>query len=164
MPFLSLGAVEIFLRLNGIDGEAKDILSKGEGHDGEIVVLDWSWGVTSSKSGAPNFAELKLRKYVDKASPKLMQSCATSTLIADGSLAVRKEFSTGNLVDYLVIDMENILVTSVHLEGAADASLIETITLTMWRFVYSYIPDNLDSQNASPETTGYDIPTNQLYP
>ncbi len=67
-------AVDIFLKLDGIDGEAKDRV-----HAKEIDVLVWSWGASQScttaidgRSGKACIHELYFTKYIDSATHPLM--------------------------------------------------------------------------------------------
>jgi len=69
-------AVDMFIKIGDIEGEAVD-----DAHGGEIDVLDWSWGMSQSGSmhigggggsGKVNVQDLSFTKYVDMASPNLM--------------------------------------------------------------------------------------------
>ena len=71
-------AVDITLKIDGVDGE-----SKIDGHEGEIDVLAWSWGHESQSgsmhvgggggAGKANIQDVSLTKYVDKASTNLIR-------------------------------------------------------------------------------------------
>lgn len=87
--------VDMFIKIDGIDGESSD-----RSHKGEIDVLSWSWGMSSSagvtgerimqpKMGA---GTLTIVKTVDRSSPKLHQHCNSgehvrSVEVAEGSRA-----------------------------------------------------------------------------
>ncbi|WP_200822635.1 type VI secretion system tube protein Hcp, partial [Caballeronia arationis] len=71
-------AVDMFLKLGDIKGESADAV-----HSEEIEVLDWSWGVlqtgsthsgTGGGTGTASVHDLSFSKYVDKASPTIVQS------------------------------------------------------------------------------------------
>lgn len=87
-------AVDMFLKLTDIEGEAQD-----KTHEKEIDVLAWSWGMSQSGtfhagggggSGKANFQDISITKYVDKASMTLMGKVATGEHIAEATLIVRK--------------------------------------------------------------------------
>src|SRR5271155_141355 len=78
-----LMAVDMFLKLDGVNGESKDKV-----HGKEIDVLSWSWGLTNSGSahvgggagsGKVNVQDLCVSKYVDSSSPNLMLACCQGT-------------------------------------------------------------------------------------
>ena len=86
-------ANDIFLKVDGIKGEATDV-----NHPNEIEVVSWNWGVSESfrssagsgvVGGSPKIANLVVRKHVDKASPLLLKACATGEHIKDGTITVR---------------------------------------------------------------------------
>src|SRR5512140_1429444 len=72
-------AVTICISIGSIKGE-----SVVKGHDKEIDVLEWSWGLTQSASahvstgagsGSADVRDLTIKKYVDAATPTLLQEC-----------------------------------------------------------------------------------------
>ncbi len=73
-------AVDMFLKLDKIDGESQD-----DAHKGEIDVLAWSWGMSQSGNmhmgggggaGKVSIQDVSVTKYVDKASATLMKYCS----------------------------------------------------------------------------------------
>ena len=100
-------AVDMFIKIGDIKGEAKD-----KTHGGEIDVLAWSWGMTqggsmhtaaSGKSGKVSVQDLSLTKYVDKSSANLMLACCNGTRVDECMLVIR---SAGkNPVEYLKIKL-----------------------------------------------------------
>ena len=66
-------AVDMFLKINGVDGESKD-----KSHPMEIDVLAWSWGASNSGSahvgggagaGKVNVQDISVTKWVDCIQP-----------------------------------------------------------------------------------------------
>src|SRR4051812_46637034 len=87
-------AIDVFLKLGDLKGEATD-----DKHKGEIEVMSWSWGVSQPSgmasgsgggAGKASFSDLNIMHNLDRASPVLMQKCATGEHIADGTLVARK--------------------------------------------------------------------------
>ena len=113
----AFAAVDMFMKIDGIPGESVD--SK---HKGDIDVLAWSWGSSSSSSatskqaGCVNVQDLSFSKYFDIATPKLISSIATGRTIASAKLTVRK---SGEIpFEYITIDMNNVVVTSSATGGS----------------------------------------------
>jgi type VI secretion system secreted protein Hcp len=141
------GHMDIVLKVDGIDGE-----SLIQDHEGEIDVLAWSWGATQSVSmvggggaGASkvNVEDLSLTKYVDKASIDLLRACFSGAHLSEATLIVRK--SGGEPLDYMVITMSSVIVTSVSTGGSGgDERLTENVTLNFAKVTVSYTPQKDD--------------------
>jgi type VI secretion system secreted protein Hcp len=138
-PISAKAAVDMFLKLNGINGESKDAT-----HRNEIDVLAWSWGESSgtalTKKGlVPNacIQDISLTKYIDNASPDLIMKTVTGQLIGDAKLTVRKAGTTP--LEYLVITMSNVTATSYSTGGSGgEDRLTENVTLHFGRMVGTY--------------------------
>ena len=82
-------AADIFAKLGDIKGESLD-----DKHKDEIEVLSWSWGVTNAVTlagtgagqGKAHFGDLSLTHKIDKASPVLMQACATGVHLKEATI------------------------------------------------------------------------------
>jgi type VI secretion system secreted protein Hcp len=112
----------VFLKLDGIEGESRD-----ERHVKEIDVAAWSLGVTNSGSthsgggggaGRATFTDLAVTKLLDKASPPLMLAVATGRHLRSGRLTVTS--GGPRPLEYLVVDLEDVRITSCLLADAAD--------------------------------------------
>src|SRR5687768_7967578 len=124
--------VDYFLQIDGIEGESTDAT-----HAGEIDVLSWSWGMSNSGSSAPgggggagkvNFHDLSITKTIDKATPKLMEACATGRHIKEIVLTAARTLdgkSGGKSQDYFVITMSDVIVTSCTVGSSGDALPME---------------------------------------
>src|SRR5437773_2653298 len=80
-------ASDIFAKLGDIKGESSD-----DKHKDEVEVLSFSWGLantgtigsgTGSGAGKATFHDLSFVHHIDKASPVLMQACATGVHLKD---------------------------------------------------------------------------------
>ena len=105
--FLLPNNVDIFLKLDNIEGDSVDA-----SHEGEINVLTFTGpGVCrTSASSAPVFENVTISKSTDRATPALLQAAVNGTHIADGKLTVRK--SGGDALEYLVFEFEDIQILS----------------------------------------------------
>jgi type VI secretion system secreted protein Hcp len=113
-------ATEIFLKIGDIKGESTD-----DRHKDEIEVSSWTWGVAQSGStaggtgsGRAQFSDLSFTHHFDKASPVLMQACATGEHIQEATLTERK--SGKDQQEFLIITLSDVLVTSVQSSATAD--------------------------------------------
>lgn len=131
-------AVEAFLDLEGIEGE-----SQAQGFEDQIDVLSYSWGMTQSGTthmgsgsggGKVSVQDLTITKYLDKASVNLVQHCCNGKHIPSGTLTVRKA-GGDEAVEYNVIDLTDIIVTSVQTGGSGgDDRLLETASFNFGMF------------------------------
>ena len=156
-------AVDMFLKLAGIDGESSDSL-----HAGEIDVLAWSWGASQSGTmhlssgggaGKVSVQDLSVTKYVDSASHNLLMRCHKGDHIEEGILTVRK--AGGDPLEYVVITMKKILVSSVSTGGSGgEDRLTENVTLNFKEFEYAYTPQLPDGSGDAAKEFKWDIPGN----
>jgi type VI secretion system secreted protein Hcp len=147
-------AVDIFLKLGDIKGDAAD----KKGHGGEIDVLAWSWGMSQSASthhgsgggtGKANVQDLSITKRIDNSSPNLIKFCCTGKHFPDAVLTCRK--AGDNPLEYLVIKMKDIVISSVHTGGSGGADVLtENISLNFSQFEVTYTDQaNLGAQAKS---------------
>ena len=108
-------ASDIFAKLGDIKGESIDAK-----HKDEIEVLSWSWGVANAGpraagsgggSGKASFNDFAFTHKIDKASPLLLQWCATGQHLKDATITRRK--AGKGQQEFLVIKMSDVLITSV---------------------------------------------------
>lgn len=157
-------AVDITLKIDGVDGE-----SKIDGHEDEIDVLAWSWGASQSGSlhvgggggsGKANVQDVSITKYVDKASTNLLRKCLNGAHLTEAVLTVRKAGESP--VDYVAITMSPVLVTSVSTGGSGgEDRLTENITLNFAKAKYSYTPQKEDGSADAAIDLTWNIETNK---
>jgi type VI secretion system secreted protein Hcp len=158
-------AVDMFLKLEGIDGESAD-----HAHEDEIDVLSWSWGASNSGTmhiargggaGKVSVQDLNIVKYVDKASPGLIQAVAVGKHIPSATLTIRKA-GGDEPVEYLVIDLESVLVSSYQAGGSQNEErLTESVTLNFAEFKTTYTPQDNDGTALAAVDFGYNIAKNE---
>lgn len=157
-------AVDMFLKLEGIDGESQD-----DKHKGEIDVLAWSWGMSQSGTfhtgggggaGKANFQDLSVTKWVDLASPLLQLYVANGDHFANATLTVRKAGKTP--LEYIVMKMKKVLVTSVSTGGSGgEDRLTENISLNFAEVAYTYTEQKADGSKGKNKEFKWDIPGNK---
>jgi type VI secretion system secreted protein Hcp len=156
-------AVDIFLKIKGVDGESLD-----DKHKKEIDVLAWSWGLSNSGSahagggagaGKVNVQDISFTKWVDSATPKLVLACCNGTHYDEGILVVRK--AGGSPVEYIKLKLQEILVTSISTGGSGgEDRLTENITLNFAKFNLDYTPQDAKGAAGTAIPAGWDVAAN----
>jgi type VI secretion system secreted protein Hcp len=157
-------AHDIFLKIDGIEGEAEDAT-----HKNEIEVLSWSWGVSQQSNmhlgsgggtGKATVDDLSFEHFIDRATPNLVQYCLLGKHIKQAQLVVRK--SGGSPLEYLKLTMNDVLVTRVNPEGvAADESRPrERVSLSFSSMKQEYIIQNAQGGSGGAVTATFDIKKN----
>ena len=156
-------AVDMFLKLDGIDGESVDAA-----HAGEVDVLAWSWGASQSGtmhggsgggSGKVAVQDLSITKYVDSSSHLLLTFCHNGDHISEGTLTIRK--AGGKPLEYLIFKMTSLIVSSVSTGGSGgEDRLTENVTLNFKEFSYAYTPQKEDGTAEAVKEFKWDIAGN----
>jgi type VI secretion system secreted protein Hcp len=157
-------AVDMFLELKGIPGEAQDST-----HKGKIDVLAWSWGISNSGSthmgggsgaGKANFQDISITKYVDTSSPLLALHSSNGTHIPEGQLIVRK--AGEKPLEYMVIKFKDILISSISMGGSGgEDRLTENVSLNFGAVHYTYTEQKADGKAGDKKELKWDIPANE---
>lgn len=158
-------AVDMFLKIDDIKGEAKD--SK---HKDQIEVLAWNWGVTQSGTahigggagaGKVNVHDVTVQKLVDKASPNLIKYCCSGKHLKQAILTTRKAGGDSQ-VEYVKVTMEDVIITAVNVNGSGDVLLSESLTLNFGKVKFEYSPQNSTTGATEPSVPmGWDITANK---
>ena len=117
-------AVDMFLKISGIDGE-----SNSHKHKDEIELFSWSWGLSQTLSGGGGGAgkvqagDFTVVKFVDKASPLLMEACCTGKHIPDVTLTLSNK---GSQQDFYKIKLEDVLISSYQTGGGSTGGAVPT--------------------------------------
>jgi type VI secretion system secreted protein Hcp len=156
-------ASDVFLKLGDIKGESRDAE-----HKDEIDVLSWSWQMsapqsstldgTTRTSGRSIIRPLLVKKYVDKASPKIAMALLQGAVIPQAILAVRK--AGDSFQEYLVITMDNVIVTHHANETGPDREL-ETVALSFSKLCYKYTEFDGEGSAMGNIEECWDIETSQ---
>lgn len=156
-------AVDMFLKVDGIPGEAQDTV-----HAGDIDILAWSWGMSQSGtthvgsgggSGKCSVQDLSVTKYVDAASQPLMLNCLKGSHIKEATLFVRK--AGGTPLEYIIIKMTDIIITSVSTGGSGgEDRLTENVTLNFAKVEYKYVSQKTDGKADKNYPFSWNIPGN----
>ena len=158
-------AQDIFLKINGIDGESQD-----SSHKNEIEVLAWDWSIEQQSTmhagsgggaGKATVSDLSFEHFIDRASPNLMKYCLTGKHINEAVLVVRK--AGGNPLEYLKLTMSDVIVTRVKPSGSkldAEKSR-ETVSLSFAKVKQEYVVQNAQGGSGGAVTASFDIKGNK---
>ena len=156
-------APDIFAKIGDIKGESVD--SK---HKDEIELLSWSWGVSRSGSlssgggggaGKASFHDLSFTHKIDKASPLLLKACATGQHLKEATITRRK--AGKGQQEFLVIKMNDVLVTSVADSDDSGGDLMESVTLAFAKVDLEYRPQKPNGSLDAGLHFKYDLKTNK---
>ncbi len=158
-------AQDIFLKIDGIDGESQD-----SSHKNEIEVLAWDWDISQQSTmhagsgggaGKATVSDLSFEHFIDRASPNLMKYCLTGKHIDQAVLVVRK--AGGNPLEYLKLTMSDVIVTKVAPKGSVDdeVRMREQVALSFSRIKQEYVVQNAQGGSGGAVTAGYDIKGNK---
>jgi type VI secretion system secreted protein Hcp len=156
-------AVDMFLKIDGIKGEAKD-----KSHKDDIDILAWSWGASNAGTthmgggggaGKVNMQDLSFTKYIDKASTELFLCTCSGKHITKATLVVRK---AGNQpLEYLTVTLNDVLVTSYSTGGSGgEDRLTENVTLNFSKVKVEYKEQSATGAAAASLNAGWDVKQN----
>ncbi len=159
-----MAVTDYFLKIKGIEGECQD-----KDHKGEIDLQSWSWGETQggthSSGGGGGAGKVSMQDFhftmkVNKATPKLMQACATGEHIDQAILICRK--AGGQQQEYLKVTFSDLLVSSYQTGGAASSDVIPTdqISLNFSKIEFEYKEQKPDGTLGGAIKAGYDVKRN----
>jgi len=158
-------AVDMFLKIDSIDGESADAK-----HKGEIDVESFSWGLSNSGSaahgsgggaGKASFQDFSFTTPVTKASPQLFLACASGQHIASALLTVRK--AGRDQQEFYKVTMSDILVSSYKQDGTAGADATvptDSVSLNFAKVEVEYRPQNADGALGVAVKAGWDVKAN----
>ncbi|MEJ8824791.1 type VI secretion system tube protein Hcp [Variovorax humicola] len=159
-------AVDMFIKIKGVDGESVDAK-----HKKEIDVLAWSWGLSQSGTthtgggggaGKVNVQDLSFTKYVDGASHALILACCKGTHIDEATLVVRK--AGDNPLEYITITMEELIVSSISTGGSGgEDRLTENVTLNFAKVKFEYDPQSKKGAGEGKKTAAWNIAENVAF-
>ncbi len=137
-----MAQVDCFLKIDGVTSESED-----KKHKEEIEVESWSWGETNMGSAGHGGGagtgkvlpqDLNIIKRVDKSSAVLFIHCSTGTPFKNAVLTQRK--AGEGQQDYLIITMENVMVSSYQVNGSGEGIPMESLALNFDSLEFSYKP------------------------
>ena len=156
---------DIFLKINGIEGESQDT-----DHKNEIEVLAFNWKAfqestmhagSGGGAGKATVEDLEFDHYVDRSSPNLMKYCLTGKHVQEAKLTVRK--AGGNPLEYLKFTFSDVIITAIQPFGsnADEMRVKERVRLSFSKIKQEYAVQNALGGSGGAVTAGYDIKGNK---
>jgi type VI secretion system secreted protein Hcp len=157
-------AVDVFLKIKGIEGESADA-----DHKNQIDVLSYSWGLSQTGTmsygggggaGKANFGDFNFMMRMNKATPKLMNACATGEHIPDAVLSCRK--AGGKQLDYMVYKFYDLLISSYQTSASSEEPT-ESISFNYSKMEMLYKVQDAKGQLTNGPEFKYDIKQNKVF-
>jgi type VI secretion system secreted protein Hcp len=154
-------ASDFHIKISGIEGE-----SQQKGHEKEIEVQSWSFGVSNAGSfakgggggtGKASFQDLHFTTLAFKGSPKLMLACATGEHLKEAVLSMRKAGKTQ--LEYYQIKLSDVLVSSFQSGGSDGAGQVPTdqFSLNFSKIEMAFSPQKPDGTLDAAVKSGFDL-------
>jgi type VI secretion system secreted protein Hcp len=157
-------AVDYFLKIDGVRGESSD-----DKHKGEIELVSWSWGISQTGSavvaggggsGKAEFQDVLITMPVSRASPRLMQSCASGKHHKTAVLTVRKAGKSQQ--EFLVVKLEDVLISGYQTGGSSGSDVIlDQVALGFSTVRMEFRSQKPDGSLDAPIQAGWDIKNNK---
>ena len=158
-----MAAVDYFLKIDGIEGEAEDAK-----HGKEIELQSWSWGETQVGShshgtgggaGKVSMQDFHFTMTCCKASPKLMLACACGEHIKSAILTCRKAGKEQQ--EFLKYTFTDLLISSYQ-TGGSSGNLVPTdqISFNFTKIETAYKVQKADGTLGDEFKSGYDLKKN----
>jgi type VI secretion system secreted protein Hcp len=156
-----MALVDYFLKIDGIQGESMD-----KTHKNEIEIESFSWGAnqtgTASRGGGMGAGKVQMQDFhfvmkINKASPKLMLSCASGEHIKSAILTCRKAGKEQQ--EYLKVTFTDLLVSNYQTNGtgAADIIPMDQISLNFTKVEVEYKEQKPDGTLGGAIKAFYDM-------
>ena len=159
-------ASDIFLKIDGIKGEATDI-----NHQNEVEVVSWSWGVSellvSSGGGGTAGAKAKVSEFVvgkqvDKASPNLLRACLTGKHLKEVVLTQRR--AGAGKANFLSITLKDVLISGVNdIDTGVAPGPAENVAFAFAKVISQYVPQKPNGTPDTPVTLKWDVTANKEF-
>jgi type VI secretion system secreted protein Hcp len=159
-----MAAVDMFLKIDGIQGESQD-----KTHKNEIEILSVSFGVSNAGSGAYGMgsgtakaavSDAHIMKHVDKSTPSLWKYCFQGKTVGDADITVRKA-GGDSPVEYLKYKLSEVFVSSVQDSGSDGAGVAtESLSLNFAKVEITYTVQNADGSAGASTPVTLDIKQN----
>lgn len=151
----AFAAVDMFLKIDGVDGESKD---KTHGKEIDLLSLIWSSAIQSPRAGTTS-EDISVTKYVDKSTPKLLESLASGKHISEAKFVVR-----GSQVEYLKYTLKDIMISSYSAGGSSGEDRpTESVSFTYGKIEVEYTELNSDGTAGKVTVRGWDPVKKQTY-
>jgi type VI secretion system secreted protein Hcp len=151
----TLMAADMYMKINGIDGEVTD-----KGHKNEIDVLSWSWGTAHSGGGGgtgkASVSDITVSKMQDSASTGLAKAALSGKILKKVEIHFEDRDSDTPL-EYYRYELKNVFITSYQISGGGgggDPLPLESISMNFEEVTWEY--KELDGKKVKGRTATVD--------
>jgi type VI secretion system secreted protein Hcp len=157
-------ATDIFAKIGDIKGDSTD-----NKHQDEVEVLSYSWGVTNTGNigtgggggaGRATFQDLSIVHKIDRASPQLLQACATGQHLKEATITFRKAGKGQR--DFLIIKMNDVIISGVVQSAPSSEAGSETVSLEFAKVDWEFKPQKTDGSLDAGIHFKFDIKANKV--
>jgi type VI secretion system secreted protein Hcp len=159
-----MALVDYFLKLDGIDGESQD-----DKHKNEIDLESWSWGATNvgdaAYRGGAGAGKVAMQDFhfvmkVNKATPKVMEACATGEHIKKAILTCRKAGKQQQ--EYLKVTLHDFIISSYQTGGShGEVVPVDQISLNFSKIEMEYKEQKPTGELGGVTKGGWDAKANK---
>ena len=149
-------AIDMFLKIDGIEGESSDAK-----HKGEIEIESFSWGASAPGTGSAGgggtgrvtMEDFSFTTPVTRASPKLFLACVERRRIKSALLTVRRSGSQPQ--DFLKVTLSDVQISGW--KEASDAGLpMDQVSMNFGKVQIAYTGQRPDGTPGDTVTAGWD--------
>jgi type VI secretion system secreted protein Hcp len=162
-------ATEIFVRIEGINGESHD-----DRHKDWIDATSISDGVSQPRSGSvysggartaarANFADIMIEKKIDASSPLLFKACATGNHIKRVRIDLVRSSAKGKYI-FAQYQLDNVIISSVTTSFDQETNdFKELVTFNFGTITQNYNPLRPDGSFDRSIQAGWDVERNVAF-
>jgi len=107
-------------------------------------------GTLGGRGGGVQMQDIAIVKEVDNASPKLLTACSNGEHFPEATIEFVQ--TGGNDREYLVIEMEDVVIQSVNTQGSGSDDRLEDVTFSFGKVSWEYRPIE-PAQGSTPPFT-----------
>jgi type VI secretion system secreted protein Hcp len=157
-----VAAVDYFLKLTDIQGDSFDKF-----HPNEIQIDSFSFGASQSGvvagggagTGKVQFQNFHFTTHSSKASPKLLQACATGVHLKEAMIVMRKAGETPH--EFMHIKLNDVLISSYSLNGEGAMIPTDSSAMAFMKVDFAFIPQTPTGGLGVPISVGWDLKANK---
>ncbi len=161
-------ASNMYIKIDKVKGEAED-----EKHKEWIEILSWSHGFsqpaspvrtsTGSTLERANHSDISITKYIDSATKELLKACWSGLQFEKADIECFRADGDNEPIKYLMITLEDIIVSNYSLSGGGGGIPVENISLAYAKVTYTYNPKKkADATAAGPMVISHNLAFNTV--
>ena len=160
-------ATDAYLQIDGIKGESAD-----SAHQGWIELTSAHMGVTQPRSATASTGgghttercehrSISISKFVDIASPILMQACSMGKTIPKAKLEFMRADGDGKPVKYYEVELENVMIANMDQVASEGGLLHDDIGLRFSKIKWKYTQQKIGGGTGGNTAGGWDLACNK---